>query len=75
MTEKFKLTIGDMTFTKADFIRRRILSLDDEDLNKLDLKMMEFHWQTLDVMRDVHPRGMSQEEITKAIELKFEKVN
>jgi len=75
VSEKFKLSKGNLDFTKAEFIRRRLFDLEDIELNKIDLKMLEFHWQTLDVMRDAHPQSLTQEEIVEAIELKYEKVN
>jgi len=75
MKEKFKLANSELTFTKADFIKRRLLDLTDAELNKTDLKMLEFQWQTLDVLRDASNKPMTQEEIMKAIELKYENVN
>lgn len=75
MAEKFKLTTGKRDFTKAEFIRNLIDRLDDEEINKRDFRMVEFEWRTMDVMRDAHPKPLTQDEILEAIELKFEKVN
>jgi len=75
MREKFKLTRGKLDFTKAEFIRDFIGRLDDSQLNKTDLRVLEFQWRTMDVMRDAHPKSLTQCEIMKAIELKHEKAN
>jgi hypothetical protein len=75
MPEKYKLTSSELTFTKADFIKRRLFGLTDAELNKIDLKMLEFHWQTLDVLRDASNKPMTQDEIMKAIKVKFEMRN
>jgi hypothetical protein len=72
---KFKLTNGRLDFTKAEFIRGRIEGLEDDELSKINLNLLEFQWRTLDVMRDAHPKSLSQEEIVNAIELKYEKCN
>lgn len=74
MSEKYKLTHAELNFTKADFIRRRLFGLTDAELNKIDLKMLEFHWQTLDVLRDASKKPMTQDEIVEAIKLKYERV-
>ena len=73
--EKFKLTKGNLKFTKAEFIRDFIGRLDDAELNKTDLRVLEFQYRTMDVMRDAHPKSLTQEEILAAIELKYERIN
>jgi len=75
MKQKVKLTRGDLSFTKAQYIKEIINRMDDNELNKLDLRKLEFQWQTMDVLRDAHPKPLSLNEIMQAIELKYEKVN
>lgn len=74
MAEKFRLTCGDMTFSKADFIRNRVNKSDDETLNKLDLAVLEHEWKVMDVMRDAHPIALTEDEIKVAVRQKWEQM-